>query len=863
MPVSAPKPTALNLEDFRRLGVRPNEHRLTIIRQAACRSARSLAEQQLESPSAQAALQLSRVATSAYRLLDPRKRSDSTQRAHVGRILPNALAWASPTHFHNAVTAGRADVPFQSDRLDDTELLELLELRTADDESDDWARTLRDDDLLRRTPLARQIHRLRRQVHRPAVLLTLIVLLLTTAAALASWRPDQDRLKWQLASRQSAATSTERAPAAAVESSERKSEPSPRQIQPEANSGSSLSEPDELTAHAPDRASSESHPPEQLAGPSEELAGSPEELAGSPEELAGPPEELAGLPEELVGPLNTALALNEEIEVSSKGGEMSADDSPIDHDSRIDAESVALADSSSQESPYLPDPLAEFSDPSEPVAESSADDQAAEMQAGAQGQFAGSDEEQRLYPVPPADVEAQARASIVAALPALSHRLSANSVATSIRRLSRLRSTFAEGSPNHWAAELMLIELAWLESAPNDVCSRLRSLANVYEIDRDRYLVSTLEASERYVASESSRKHLCRAGLILAERTLVAESPEECSKLLALVKRLAAVTGDAETDAHLRQFSEAMEQMNRLAGSSDTGITGRYLCLMLRRWDEGLPLLARTSDLRLASVAKQELNAEAPTADSHVELADRWLSLAERFEGRPADSMRLRAVEHFSLALRDLSELQRLKLEKRVAEITSKLPFFALENRTFHGAPHLDIETPAVPNTPQGEVAPRRRADAELLMLGMGLTGRVSFDEERPGIRVNYKLGSTITREAVEEIGQSVGQQLTAVTIQLDGQFELPEASQLVVVAADAAQEIWLDGQRVTIDRGSGRASVRLPSGQHTIRWRLRPLENPAAFLALLHQSGVAVPVSYPRTERDAAESAINFVPAR
>ena len=61
----------LNLEDFRRLGVRPHEYRLTVIRRAAIRSARSLAEQQLTAPTQQTGLQLSRVATSTYRLLDP------------------------------------------------------------------------------------------------------------------------------------------------------------------------------------------------------------------------------------------------------------------------------------------------------------------------------------------------------------------------------------------------------------------------------------------------------------------------------------------------------------------------------------------------------------------------------------------------------------------------------------------------------------------------------------------------------------------------------------------------------------------------------------------------------------------------
>ncbi|MCH1439236.1 MAG: hypothetical protein L7W43_06250, partial [Rubripirellula sp.] len=96
----------LKVEDFERLGVRPDEMRLTVIRRAATQTSRTLAESQLTNPSDTAALQLSRVTVSAYRLLDPRQRKDAHQRIHVGRILPTVLMWAGQTKFEYQQAGG-------------------------------------------------------------------------------------------------------------------------------------------------------------------------------------------------------------------------------------------------------------------------------------------------------------------------------------------------------------------------------------------------------------------------------------------------------------------------------------------------------------------------------------------------------------------------------------------------------------------------------------------------------------------------------------------------------------------------------------------------------------------------------------
>ncbi len=187
-----PPKAGLDVEDFRRLGVRPHECRLTVIRRAAARSARALAEKQLTSPTEQVGLQLSRVATSAYRLLDPRQRHDVHQRAYVGRILPNALSWAGQTGFHSDAKKTTPEAPFASDSVssnsaNDAELIEILDLDSHESILLDTLTAGRnDDDLLDTTPVARRITRTQRRLQHPWVMLVLAGLAIGTLLGLAT-----------------------------------------------------------------------------------------------------------------------------------------------------------------------------------------------------------------------------------------------------------------------------------------------------------------------------------------------------------------------------------------------------------------------------------------------------------------------------------------------------------------------------------------------------------------------------------------------------------------------------------------------------------------------------------------------------
>ena len=194
MPLTSPPMIGMNLEDFRRLGVRPYECRLTVIRRAAARSSKALAEKQLSAPSEQVGLQLSRVATSTYRLLDPRQRPDPTQRAFVGRILPNTLSWAGQTSFYNDSDSGSPETEVNRGSVSDAELIEMLDLDDSPrlPESECWAVSLNDDDLLEQGPRARQAARLRKHWWHPWIPLSMAGLLVGALLGFATLKTSQE-----------------------------------------------------------------------------------------------------------------------------------------------------------------------------------------------------------------------------------------------------------------------------------------------------------------------------------------------------------------------------------------------------------------------------------------------------------------------------------------------------------------------------------------------------------------------------------------------------------------------------------------------------------------------------------------------
>ena len=96
-------------------------------------------------------------------------------------------------------------------------------------------------------------------------------------------------------------------------------------------------------------------------------------------------------------------------------------------------------------------------------------------------------------------------------------------------------------------------------------------------------------------------------------------------------------------------------------------IVGSYYCLVKQRWEDGLPLLARAADPRLAELAELELKRPA-TPPEQLALADRWWMYAES-EAKHKLALRARAAYWYRQALSGLPPgLERIKAETRLAK---------------------------------------------------------------------------------------------------------------------------------------------------------------------------------------------------
>ena len=190
--------STLVADDFRRLGLPYNETRLTVIRQAATASAKKLAVEHIKHPSSFTESQLTQIATSTYRLMDPRQREEVKDRVYVGRILPGALRWAGRTSFlpgNHAVS--QVDGLYEDDGVDRPPVWQMQSLvdvpETGMQLNVPWQTTLNADDLL--SPGMRRRIRLRQVLHRPAVLVALMFALVL--ATVQGWLWLVQNEKWQ------------------------------------------------------------------------------------------------------------------------------------------------------------------------------------------------------------------------------------------------------------------------------------------------------------------------------------------------------------------------------------------------------------------------------------------------------------------------------------------------------------------------------------------------------------------------------------------------------------------------------------------------------------------------------------------
>ncbi|OUX51350.1 MAG: hypothetical protein CBE43_03695 [Rhodopirellula sp. TMED283] len=681
----------LQVEDFERLGICPDEMRLTVIRRAAIQSSRTLAESQLANPSDTAALQLSRVTVSAYRLLDPRQRADAHQRIHVGRILPTVLMWAGQTKFENQQTGGRkaqiagvgtagalgtddehAGTPFQGGGLSESDLIELMELDSTPLLAGQpaWTQSFSDVDILGRTLFFKRWNRWKRLLLSRwyAIGLAIILVVLFVAALVISPDRDETAVTEEFDSASSFGSGF-------LDSGKPQTDAYNRSVDPNVAMNQAVDIEFGLGI---------------LNEPEIELTDTLE----SDVQVATPVVSLDSIPGTIV-------------ELENPVGDRSVSNRPVpEMEGMNNAASPVLEKDALG---FLPDPFASPNgitaleleksevdpDGNATSGASLAGSEQLEMFAKTPEMFAKPEEGPEAVPemakriVPDSEVVADARDDIVALDSISMASGNADDVAQRLVALEEVKDRLRLGTPDYWAVSLLLIESAWQTKGVSDVNENLFDLQQLYTFAPAPLLVETYMAANIRSALPEIQQHLLANGLILLDQLLVADQVELAIRILGSVESLSLTLQDTEATenvmAYARVIGQTIRQKERfkllLSEDPDTwsrsnrGLLGRYYCFVLRRWKVGLPWLSSASDSRVASAAKNELSLpETPAFEDLVALVRLWDLNAGRASGLNRQAMRLHAVFLATKALETASESQRLEFGMELREISENLP---------------------------------------------------------------------------------------------------------------------------------------------------------------------------------------------
>ena len=222
------------------------------------------------------------------------------------------------------------------------------------------------------------------------------------------------------------------------------------------------------------------------------------------------------------------------------------------------------------------------------------------------------------------------------------------------------------------AADLRLIE--WSVAA----------IAESFEFDADEGMVEAWSEVIQKNRTLATDKAVAEAAL---ERAAAAVSRENFDAAKQLADAALRAARKAKDPATLKQASERSKAIGLLAEqalaarSADEALQkrpddpnanqtlGRYQCLVLDAWDEGLKHLAKGNDRIERELAARSVASPANDAAAAAAVADAWYDAARKAKS-PQKAFLQEAARHgYTAAIAGLGSLEQLRAEKRLAEL--------------------------------------------------------------------------------------------------------------------------------------------------------------------------------------------------
>jgi len=218
------------------------------------------------------------------------------------------------------------------------------------------------------------------------------------------------------------------------------------------------------------------------------------------------------------------------------------------------------------------------------------------------------------------------------------------------------------------------------------VVKSIDDLAATFEVDPLPLKVEALGDAVKNVKDEDDRHAFIDATFRSIDTAVASDEYAAASQLAGFAQNVATKLRDAETrkqvarrvaqlqafETHLKEVQAARET---IAASPDdagaNGVMGKHLCLYEDKWDEGLPMLARGTDEKLAAGAKQELAAPTDVA-RQIEVGDFWWNFAQSEVGRPRRNALGRAAHWYTKSAVQATGINKIKLDKRLKTIAEE-----------------------------------------------------------------------------------------------------------------------------------------------------------------------------------------------
>ena len=169
----------------------------------------------------------------------------------------------------------------------------------------------------------------------------------------------------------------------------------------------------------------------------------------------------------------------------------------------------------------------------------------------------------------------------------------------------------------------------------------------------------------------------------LQEVCRLAQEGEDYPRLLDTIDLLGASFKGYDATAERRTWIKKMGTksaavaivtlMDKPTDPAANAVAGKFFCLTLKRWSEGLPMLALSTEGDLKALAEQEL-AKPADDDQRVQIGDAWYALAKKTGAANEKNPMLARAQYWYQQTKELSGVPKERTNQRLVEIDKALP---------------------------------------------------------------------------------------------------------------------------------------------------------------------------------------------